>query len=105
MERLTILDEFKKWSLEFLGAKLLRLVVFGSRARGDFDDESDLDVAIVVRDLSPELKKKILEMVAELELRYDFPMSVIVFSEEEFDLLKKRGRRIALDIEREGIPL
>jgi len=28
---------------------LLRVVLFGSKARGDFDDESDLDLLIVVR--------------------------------------------------------
>ena len=28
---------------------LLRVVLFGSKARGDFDEESDLDLLIVVR--------------------------------------------------------
>ena len=31
------------------GDDLLRVVLFGSKARGDFDDESDLDVLVVVR--------------------------------------------------------
>jgi hypothetical protein len=32
-------------------------------------------------------------------------MSTIVFSKKEFDRLKRRERRIAVDIEREGVPL
>lgn len=31
------------------GDDLLRVVLFGSKARGDFDDECDLDVLVVVR--------------------------------------------------------
>jgi hypothetical protein len=38
-------------------------------------------------------------------MKFIIPLSVIVFSENEFERLKKRERRIALDIEKEGIPL
>jgi hypothetical protein len=51
------------------------------------------------------LKGQILDEVAELELEHHMPLSVLVLSEEQFNHLKKRERRIALDIEREGIPL
>lgn len=33
------------------GARLERVVLFGSRARGDADDESDYDVAVFLRDM------------------------------------------------------
>ena len=88
-----------------LGDRLVKIVVFGSRARGDFDAESDTDIAIIVRELSRELKYQILDTVAEIEMKFIIPLSVIVFSENEFERLKKRERRIALDIEKEGIPL
>jgi len=88
-----------------LGDRLVKMVVFGSRARGDFDAGSDTDIAIIVRELSRELKYQILDTVAEIEMKFIIPLSVIVFSENEFERLKKRERRIALDIEKEGIPL
>jgi uncharacterized protein len=81
------------------------MVLFGSRAIGDYHDESDIDVAVIVHGLTRKLKGRILDEVAELELKHHMPLSILVFSEEEFNLLKKRERRIALDIEREGIPL
>jgi predicted nucleotidyltransferase len=81
------------------------MVLFGSMARGDYHDESDIDVALIVRGLTRELKGRILEEAAELELEHHTPLSVLVLSEEEFNRLKKRERRIALDIEGEGIPL
>jgi len=100
-----VLKELKHGMEGQLGDRLVKMVVFGSRARGDLDAESDTDIAIIVRGLSRELKYQILDTVAEIEMKFVIPLSVIVFSENEFERLKKRERRIALDIEKEGIPL
>jgi predicted nucleotidyltransferase len=43
--------------------------------------------------------------VAEIEMKYFTPLSVHILSESEFERLKKRERRFALDIEREGVSL
>ena len=88
-----------------MGDRLLRMILFGSIARGDYTDESDIDVAIIIRGLTLELKHKILDRVAEVELNHLMPVSALLLSEEEFIRLKKRERRIALDIEREGVLL
>jgi predicted nucleotidyltransferase len=100
-----VLKELKQGMENQLGDRLVKIVVFGSRARGDFDTESDTDIAIIVRELSRELKYQILDTVAEIEMKFIIPLSVIVFSENEFERLRKRERRIALDIDKEGIPL
>jgi predicted nucleotidyltransferase len=100
-----VLKELKHGMESQLGDRLVKMVVFGSRARGDFDAGSDTDIAIIVRELSRELKYQILDTVAEIEMKFIIPLSVIIFSENEFERLRKRERRIALDIEREGIPL
>jgi uncharacterized protein len=94
-----------KGNLQALAGDRLRMFLFGSRVRGDYDDESDIDVAIIVRNLNGKLKNQILDEVADIELKYLTPLSTMVISEDDFDFLKKRERRIALDIEREGIPL
>lgn len=104
-ERDRVLKELKHGIEGQLGDRLVKMVVFGSRARGDFDAESDTDIAIIVHGLSRELKYQILDTVAEIEMKFIIALSVIVFSENEFERLKKRERRIALDIEKEGIPI
>ncbi len=101
----TILMELKDRLNNFLSDRLIRFVLYGSRARGDYDAESDIDIAIIVRGLTRELKNQILDIVADIELKYLTPISTLILSEEDFDLLKKRERRIAIDIEREGISL
>jgi predicted nucleotidyltransferase len=103
--RPTILQELKGSLKSFLGDQLVNIVLFGSMAREDYHDESDIDVAVIVRGLTRKLKGQILDEIAELELKHHMPLSVLVLSEEEFNHLKKRERRIAQDIEREGIPL
>jgi len=103
--RPVILRELKRSLGSFLGDQLVSMVLFGSMARGDYDDKSDIDVAVIVRGLTRKLKGQILDEVAELELEHHMPLSVLVLSEDEFNRLKKRERRIALDIEREGVAL
>jgi uncharacterized protein len=94
-----------KGSLKGVAGIHPRLILFGSRARGDFTEESDIDLAIIVPGLTRKSKNEILNKVADVELNYLTPLSTLVISEEDFNTLKKRERRIALDIEREGIPL
>lgn len=99
------LDELKNKLDEFLGPETFKIILFGSRARGDYSEESDVDVAVIVRGLTRKLKNRILELIVEIELESVLPMSAIVFSEDEFVHLKKRERRIAIDIDKEGVPL
>lgn len=99
------LAELKDGLKGLLRDRNVRLFLFGSRARGDYSADSDIDIAIIVGGLTGELKNQILDMIADIELKYLKPVSALVISEEDFEFLKKRERRIALDIEREGIPL
>lgn len=100
-----ILDELKGELKLLLGENFLRVLLFGSRARGDWEEESDVDIALIVRSLTRQIKNSIYEKVAEIEIKHNFPVSILIFSESGFNQLKERERRIALDIEKQGIPL
>jgi predicted nucleotidyltransferase len=89
----------------FVGRRLRGLYVFGSKARGDYDSESDVDLAILIDGLDRETKRKIIDLVADVEVKYFVVISSLVLSWKDFTDLKKRERRIAFDIEREGISL
>jgi predicted nucleotidyltransferase len=47
----TILVRFREALAELYGNRLERVVLFGSRARGDAHAESDYDVAVFLRDM------------------------------------------------------
>ncbi len=105
-------DEEKKILLDlasriraFLSDRLVRIVLFGSKARGDFQNDSDIDVAIIVKDLDRKLKDEIYTIVAKVEYGYLRPIASIAFSEEHFDDLLERERRIVRDIQEEGITI
>jgi len=100
-----VLKELKESLNSYLGESLVRFVLFGSRVRGDYDSNSDIDVAIVVRGMTRNIKNQILGTIAEIELAHLVPISALVLSEDEFENLKRLERRIALDIEREGQPI
>jgi predicted nucleotidyltransferase len=88
-----------------VGSRLKGLYVFGSKARGDYDAESDVDLAILVDDLDNPMKRRIIDIVVEVETRYIVVISSLVLSWKEFSHLLDRERRLALDIEKEGIPI
>ena len=97
------LQELRERLVELLAGRPFTAVLFGSRARGDFDTYSDLDVSIIVGGLDRPLKRLIIDLVIDIETKYETYISPLVMSSEEFDALRRRERRIALDIEREGI--
>ena len=45
-----ILSRFRAALAEAYGSRLERAVLFGSRARGDFRQDSDYDIAVFIRD-------------------------------------------------------
>lgn len=104
-EEQKVLKELKYSLIGLLGPSLTGLFIYGSKARGDDDSKSDIDIAIIVRGLTGKLKDDILTRVAEIEFQYCISLSTLVLSEKEFGRLKKRQRRLALDIEKEGISI
>ncbi len=80
-----------------------RLILFGSRARGDHEPDSDVDLMIVLPDrlYGVGMKRRILDRVSDFSLRHDFIFSAVVTSEalaREYAGFKAYGA-----VEREGI--
>lgn len=93
------------------GDRLSRVVLFGSRARGDVTEESDIDLLVLLRvPIAEETRasREVWDLVEEalrLEPGVYVPLAPIVLAEERFLELRRRERSFALDVEAEGIPL
>lgn len=67
--------------------KLLEIILYGSYARGDYDDKSDIDIiALVDEENLKKYDKEVLRINVDLSLRYDVDLSVVVENKSEFDL-------------------
>jgi predicted nucleotidyltransferase len=95
--------EFASEMRHKLGPRLKKILLFGSRARGDAREDSDYDMLIVLDKRSPELRSKILEIERGLMDRYGVLVASILRSEEEWNNTQKFP--LAYNIAREGILL
>ena len=96
-----ILDTFK--TLLVKKVKLHYLILFGSRARGDADPDSDMDVLVVVDELTKEVEDYISDCAWEASFEHGIVMVPIVFSTNEWEHSPERSSLLADAIRAEGI--
>ncbi len=87
------------------GAKIEDFRVFGSRVRGEATPESDLDVYIVVTDLTPVLRRWIDEIAWEVGFDNDRVSSTLVTTRRGLEQGPFGAQPVVQTIEREGIPI
>ena len=81
-----ILREYRRRLKEICGPRLIRLVLFGSRARGDADPDSDIDVLIV---LSGPLDdwvetQRTSKVTSEVSIKFDRDIARIFATSEDY---------------------
>jgi len=79
----TVLDEITSRvcaaAKEVLGDKLEKVILFGSYARGDYDEESDIDIMIIADialEEANETRRKIHAQTGDLDMEYDVIVSL-----------------------------
>ncbi|TAK08153.1 nucleotidyltransferase domain-containing protein [bacterium] len=83
-EEKEVIEHFKGQVEKALEDRLDRIVLFGSRARGDADDESDFDFLVALRKVEKEDKDKIQKIASDLSLAYDVVITALVIPSEDF---------------------
>lgn len=85
--------------------KLKKIILFGSYSRGDYDDESDIDVMVLVEASNPyKYDDVLLDIEVDLSLEFDVVLSI--FAENEFEYEEAKGYKPFLKaIEKEGIEI
>ncbi|MBN1900087.1 nucleotidyltransferase domain-containing protein [Candidatus Sumerlaeota bacterium] len=98
-----IAEEFKK-SLENK-FNLIDIRVYGSRARGEFSEDSDMDIFIEVDQITPETRKLISEIAWEVGYRRNRIISTFVATPLQIEEGPLGAHPIIFQIEREGVPI
>lgn len=97
-------DELKKRLHDHYGERLSRFLVFGSRARGDYSPESDIDILITFNGVTDRrTKNEVLKICYTVELDYEVLFNLFVYSEEEIKNTIIGSTPLMESIFREGI--
>lgn len=102
-----IVRTLKHLLVDLAGNRLQAVIVYGSRVWGGADLESDLDVAVLVREYTPELEKALLEAAYKVMWDYDFSplISLKVFDADSFAAYQEKGFSFYRKVAQEGLSL
>ncbi len=97
-----ILAEVRKKLEEIYGNRLKGIILYGSYARGDADEGSDIDLVILLENMKDPCAEidRFSNEIGQIDLKYDTLISIIPIDEPEF-----RVRRLPLimNVKKEGI--
>jgi predicted nucleotidyltransferase len=83
-----ILDELIKNVIPIFDEKLKRVILFGSYARGDYDEESDIDVMFLIDDdaqtLNGKYRKSVRRAISKIGLEHDILLCSVLQNEHDF---------------------
>lgn len=87
-EAMTILSEVYKRSREIFGSSLVNCYLYGSYARGDYDNESDVDILLTVDLCDDNIRKhnrSLAKIDSDISLDHNVTVSTIVKPLEQFN--------------------
>ncbi|MDQ7826643.1 MAG: nucleotidyltransferase domain-containing protein [Candidatus Eremiobacteraeota bacterium] len=98
---------FAKRILERMGARVLAMRIFGSRARGEAREDSDLDIWVLLDRASLQDRNEISDIGTDLMLEMLFPFQVAprVMSQQDYEQLRALERLFPRELEKDGIEL
>ena len=79
----------------------VRVVLFGSVARGEADERSDLDVIVVAEDVPDRFGKRTVHARGLVGPR-SYPRDIFVYTSDEYAGMLDRGNPFVRNAEREG---
>jgi predicted nucleotidyltransferase len=98
-----ILDKLRAGLEAIYGPRLKQVLLFGSYARGEAEDGSDIDVAIVLEGLDnvPAERDRTGDLSYELSFDNDLVIQTIFLQPRD---VERPGQPLHMNIQREGVP-
>lgn len=90
------------------GDDLLRVVLFGSKARGDFNQESDLDLLVVLRIKHEDYRQcwnELVDLAWDIQLAYGIVISFVLRDEASYARMQRDRLLLIRNIEQDGVDL
>ena len=99
-----LVERFKNLLVEH-EVPLYKTIVFGSRARGDAEPDSDLDVLVLVDHLNPTLRKTISHCAWEVGFEAGILIQTVVMTREQAEQGPEQSSLLMLAVKEEGVPV
>jgi predicted nucleotidyltransferase len=99
------LSEFVARLREKYADEVMLVVLFGSKVRGDFDEESDLDVLVVVKDSDWRFRDEVALAAFEPMLEHDTVITPLVIDLDHYQWLQRYHAPLYRNIQAEGVDL
>ena len=100
----SVITSFVKELKKKGGNNIIAIRLFGSKVRGDFENDSDIDIFVLVKD-KRKMRDKISDIAADYFYEYNVPLTPVVYSLFEYEKNKELGSFFFEQVEREGITL
>jgi predicted nucleotidyltransferase len=84
---------------------IIDIRLYGSKARGEGREDSDLDVMIEIPDYDRAMVAEIDDIIYRINLEHDVFISALVFGKDELEEGPMSEAPIYKVIQREGVPL
>jgi predicted nucleotidyltransferase len=79
-------DELINGLLDIFSENIVKIILYGSVARNENTDESDIDIAVIVaHPISDDVRKAFINWNADMDLKYDCVLSIIDIEKDNFE--------------------
>ena len=97
------LAQFRETLAARFAGVVVNMLLYGSKARGDAREDSDIDVLLVVRDADAHLKRPLRQRAHDLAATSDALPSIVTYTEAEWARLGRLGSPFRAAVERDGV--
>ena len=84
---------------------LVDVRMFGSCARGEMREDSDVDIAVVLERVDWRTKCDVINLSADVGLAHNVLLSATVLDRATYEHWRAQERPLVMDIERDGVAL
>jgi len=81
------------------------VILFGSYARGEQSEESDLDICVLVHELTYGRTDMRVDVYGAIRRDFPLPIDVLLYTHDEFEESAKKRSRMQYKIKNEGVVL
>jgi predicted nucleotidyltransferase len=99
----TWLDAYRQALKEQYPDMVERMVIYGSKARGDDHPDSDLDVLLIVKNDASHLKRPLRRIGYELAATSDAVPSILAYTQDEWESRRDSGAPFQQAVERDAV--